>query len=248
MDLLGDPNRLFEVYGLLAIAIVMFLKEAGVPIPLPGDVLVIVAGNKAAAGTFGLAELIIALTAAAFIGSLLQYALARGPARRLFYRYGRAIGLPSERLDRLSGTLGRRGWIGVSAGRIAPGVRTIIVTACGLAAMPLRTFIPGILIGSAAFFAGHALLGFFFGPAVIAFAQQLNVPLAPLLAAFVLIGVLIWLVRHRGRAATPLARAAAWADAGCPICALASTVERFDASAAPRRAVHHRGSNGPAQG
>src|SRR5687768_2022026 len=100
MDILSDPGRLIETYGVVAIFAVMFFKEAGVPIPLPGDVLMILAGAQAATGTYGLVELLIAVQAAATLGPLIQYVLARGPARRFFYRYGRYVGLSTERLDR----------------------------------------------------------------------------------------------------------------------------------------------------
>jgi membrane protein DedA with SNARE-associated domain len=234
MEILSDPGKLLAVYGVVAIFVIMLLKEAGVPIPVPGDVLMILAGAEAAAGTFGLAELVAVVLAAALIGSLVQYALARGPARRLFYRYGRYIGLSAERLDRASGTVSRRGWLGVSAGRMTPGVRSVLVIACGLAAMPLRTFVPGILVGAGLFFVLHALLGYFVGPPILAVLQNLNLPVLPLVLVFVVVGLVIWFVRRRrGRAGNALARAVAWADAGCPVCALASTLERFEPAEAP---------------
>jgi membrane protein DedA with SNARE-associated domain len=231
MELLSDPGKLLDTYGLVAIFLLMLLKEAGVPIPVPGDILMIVAGARAAApdGPFGLLQLVIAVIVAAMIGSVVQYYLVRGPARSLFYRYGRYIGLPAERLDRVSATLSRRGWIGVGAGRLLPGVRTIIVIACGLAAMPLRTFLPGIFLGAGLFFLLHALLGYFVGPLVLDLLSNLNLPVLPLVLVVAAVGLVIWFIRRRrGRAANARALAVAWEDAGCPVCALASTLERFE--------------------
>jgi membrane protein DedA with SNARE-associated domain len=234
VEILSDPGRLLDAYGIVAIFLIILLKEAGAPIPLPGDVLMILAGAKAAAGSFGLLPLIVAVIAAALIGSLVQYLLARGPARQLFYRYGRYVGLSAERLDRASGSVSRRGWLGVTAGRLTPGVRTIIVIACGLAAMPLRVFTPGIVVGAGLFFVLHALLGYFVGPPILGLLQNLNLPILPLVLVFALVGLVVWLVRRRrGRAGNALAKAIAWADAGCPVCALASTLERFEPTDLP---------------
>ncbi|MFN8534178.1 MAG: VTT domain-containing protein [Dehalococcoidia bacterium] len=220
---MNEVAALLDVYGLLAIAVVLFLKEAGVPIPFPGDVLVIVAGTRAAAGAFGMVELVLVLLVAAVLGALIQYTLARGPARRLLYQFGGVVGLPPERLDRLSGSIGRRGPVGVAVGRLTPGVRTVVVIACGLAAMPLRRFLPGIVAGSGLFFVLHAALGFLAGPPIVAAVQGLNLPIVPIAVVVAVLGLVIWLMRRRQKG---VATALAWADAGCPACALVGVASR----------------------
>jgi membrane protein DedA with SNARE-associated domain len=219
---MSDLAALLDTYGLLALALVLFLKEAGIPIPVPGDVLVIVAGTRAAAGAFGIVELVLVLVVAAVLGALIQYAVARGPGRRLLYRFGRLFGLSAARLDRVAASVGRRGPLGVAAGRLTPGVRTVVVIACGLAAMPLRRFVLGIVIGSGLFFSLHAALGFVAGPPIVAAVQGLNLPIVPLLLVNAFAGLVFWLLRRRRAAPAALA----WVDAGCPACAVAGLVLR----------------------
>ncbi|GIW08572.1 MAG: hypothetical protein KatS3mg060_3377 [Dehalococcoidia bacterium] len=114
------------------------------------------------------------------------------------------------------------GPLGVAAGRLTPGVRTVVVIACGLAAMPLRRFVLGIVIGSGLFFSLHAALGFVAGPPIVAAVQGLNLPIVPLLLVNAFAGLVFWLLRRRRAAPAALA----WVDAGCPACAVAGLVLR----------------------
>ena len=49
--------------GLAALFIVMLLKEIGVPVPIPSDLIMITAGVQLAAGAFGPIELVVVLSA-----------------------------------------------------------------------------------------------------------------------------------------------------------------------------------------
>ena len=44
---------LLATYGLVAIFVIMLLKEIGLPIPIPGDLIMLVTAAQAAAGAGG---------------------------------------------------------------------------------------------------------------------------------------------------------------------------------------------------
>src|SRR6478672_9695547 len=134
---------LLDTYGLALLFVVILLKEIGVPVPVPGDLLMVVAGARAATGKLPLWGVLVAAVVAGFIGAYIQYALAKGPGRGFIYKYGRYVGLTPARLDKAAEAIKGRGWVAIALGRALPGLRIGAVAACGLAAVPMVTFIEG---------------------------------------------------------------------------------------------------------
>ena len=60
----------------------LLVKEAGIPIPVPGDLLVIGAGVAAAGTGIGALILLLAILAAGYVGGTLQFLLVRLPPPR----------------------------------------------------------------------------------------------------------------------------------------------------------------------
>src|SRR5919201_6412981 len=115
---LGD---LLTGSSLPALFVIVLLKEAGLPVPVPADLLMISAGVEAASGRYSIPALALALALAVWVGCSLQFGLARGAGRQVVYRLGRFVGLPPERLDRLAARLERRGAAAVFVGLNLPG-------------------------------------------------------------------------------------------------------------------------------
>ena len=159
-----NPFDLFLIqYGLAAIFLLLFVKSIGVPIPIPADLLILTTAASAAAGKFGLWQAVVAVLFAIVLGGLIQFVLARGPGRKLFYRFGRYLGLTPMRLDAASARVKKGGIIGISTAILVPGIRGVAIPACGLAGIPVRTFLPGLIVGSSLFLALHFFLGYFGG-------------------------------------------------------------------------------------
>ncbi len=183
----------------------MFLKEAGVPIPIPSDLLIIAAGVQAGTGVFPIVELLLGLGLAVVLGSSLQFLLVRGPGRRLVYRLGRWVGLHAGRLDAAAAALQARGGAAVFLGLNLPGARAGTVAAAGLAGLPYAVFGPAMTAGSSVYYGWHLALGYLAGPSALALLEGLSVPLLPVLAGLVGLGLGGWiLLRARRGAATHL--------------------------------------------
>lgn len=224
-----DPGDILATSSLLAVFVILLLKETGVPIPVPGDLIMLLAGIRAAEGRLDLWQVLLAILAAGLIGASIQFAVVRGPGRSFVYRFGRYAGLPPKRLDRAAGTLQARGARSVAIARITPGLRAAVPIAAGLAGLPYRTFLVGMIGGSLIWVLFHTLLGFFAGPVVLTTLQNVRLPILPLVAGLLLVGLVVWLFfgYRRSRRATPataIERVRAWTEAGCPACVLIGAI------------------------
>ena len=226
-----------EVYGLTAIFLVMLVKSIGVPIPIPSDVIMLVAAAGAVQGRFVFWQAFAAILIALVAGGIVQYVLARGPGRGFIYRNGRYVGLSSERLDAVSALAKRSGLFGVSLMVLLPGVRAAAVAACGLAALPSRLFVPALLIGSTCFLGLHFFIGYAGGTLLLMLAQPISPVTAAIAAVLLLvIGFVVWfeIRRHRSAPGENVSTAAVaadafanWHDATCPACLALGAVERL---------------------
>jgi membrane protein DedA with SNARE-associated domain len=208
-----------EPAALIAIAGLILVKEAGLPIPVPGDLVVIGAGVAAGRGELSPAVALVAIIAASIIGGVLQYGLLRSVARPAMLRVlGRFGG--TERVDRQTERLRRGGASSVAIARSTPGVRIVAIAASALAGVPAPTFVAGLAIGNALFIAAHFGLGYVLGEPLLDAVGGLLGPLAIAFVALAIIGGVGWylLRRRRGAGADPLPTLGAWADACCPAC------------------------------
>jgi membrane protein DedA with SNARE-associated domain len=235
-----------EPLAILGLAGLLFVKEAGVPVPVPGDLLVIGAG-VASAGNPGAAVLaLVAVLVAGYLGGVVQFLLVRGAFRRAVLRLLTRFGVPEARLEALAARLQRGGARGVAIARVTPGVRVPAIAASGLAALPLPPFATGLITGNTLFVGAHFALGFIVGAPALALLERSGPALiAGGIVVLALVGAIGWLVlraRRQAGALAPVSPAsepgstastfAAWADAACPACLalalVATESERFD--------------------
>lgn len=205
-------------YGLGAVCVVLFLKGAGIPIPIPGDVLLLGTAAQAASGRFLLWPAFGAVLVAILLGGVVQFTFARGSGRRVVYRLGRYVGLNAARLDAAAGAVRRGGIGGIALLVMTPGLRSAAIPACGLAAVPWRIFVPGLVLGSTVDLALHFAIGFAGGQVLAGVFDSSVLPLIiggvlVLLAATGLVGWL--LLRRRKRTASAFE---AWEQGACPVC------------------------------
>src|SRR5215216_417846 len=192
-------------HGLLAAFVFLLIEEAGVPVPVPGDVVMLLLGVRAWEGKLPLWEAIVVTELATMIGASLLYFAARLAGRGLVYRYGRFIRLTPERLDRAERWLKQHGTRAVFVGRLFPGLRIVTAVACGVFEVPFRVFFPAMSLGALVYILVYTLLGYFLGPPVLGVLERIHIPFG-LLGSLVPLGlILFWTYRARqglGRRAT----------------------------------------------
>jgi membrane protein DedA with SNARE-associated domain len=198
-----------------SLALVLLLPmEAGVPIPLPADLVMFTVGERVAAGKFPLWLAVAGFEVVAVLGTTALFLACRGPAQRIIARFGPRLGLTEARLHRAVAFAETRGRAGLALGRGTPGLRTLTVIAAAVSGLNARRALPALIVGSSVFLQLHLVLGMLFGPLADKAFNQAKGP--TLIAGAVLVagGLVFWRVRRRQRTAAP----AAWTEALCPAC------------------------------
>lgn len=230
-------NLFLDVYGLAAIFFVMLAKSVGLPIPIPADALMLTASARVASGRFPFIYTFVALLVALVAGGLVQFLLVRGPGRGLIYRYGRYMGLTSQRLDNASAKLGRGNPFTIGLAVLTPGIRSITVVGCGIANVPTKRFAVGLVLGNTMFLALHFLIGYLGGLALSAVGTQLPIGAVVIgIVVLLVLGFTVWYVIRRRKAPqastaeTLAAAVGAWHEATCPVCLALGATDRLDVS------------------
>ena len=198
-----------------SLALVLLLPmEAGVPIPVPADLVMFTVGERVAAGKFPLWLAVTGFEVIAVLGTTALFVACRGPAQRIIAQFGPRLGLTEARLRRAASFAETRGRPGLALGRGTPGLRTLTVIAAAVSGLNGRRALPALILGSSVFLQLHLVLGLLLGPLADRAFNQAKGP--ALIAAAVLVAgtVVFWRVRRRKRAAAP----AAWMEASCPAC------------------------------
>lgn len=217
-----------EPTALLAIVGLILIKEAGVPIPVPGDLVVIGAGVAAGRGDLDPVLALVAIVVASIVGGIVQYGLLRSVARPALLRLLGRLG-SADRVDRQTERLRRGGARSVAVARSTPGVRIVAIAASALAGIPAVAFVGGLAIGNALFISAHFALGYAVGEPVVALVGGALGPLAIAAVVLAIVGVIGWIVlgRLRGRrGGSALPAVASWADACCPACLTLAALDR----------------------
>ncbi len=169
-DLLGNLSdwfgALLDQYGVLSAFGLLFIEEAGVPIPLPGDVMVMYTGYQVGQENLEYWQALIGCVVAVVGGSSILYAISRRFGVRIIARYGRYVHCPPERIDAVRPLMRRWGILAVIFGRHIPGMRIPITVLAGMVRFPYPLFAIGVAISTAIWAGFFLLVGIRLGSAV----------------------------------------------------------------------------------
>ena len=184
--------RLIDQTGYVGIFLLMFLETIFPPIP--SEVIMPIAGLRAAQGPLTLWGVIASGTGGAMLGNLFWYALARVIGLKRFRpfieRYGRWLTMDWPDVEKAERLFGRFGGLLVGIGRVLPTIRSIISIPAGLLNMRLKTFLNWSTIGTATWTAMLATAGWGLGRAFHDVEKVLG-PLSTVIIVLI-VGAYVW--------------------------------------------------------
>lgn len=212
-----------DLLAVAGLAALLLVKEAGVPIPVPGDLLVIGAGVAVAGNPPAAVVVLLVILAVGYLGGSIQFLLARRILRGPLLATLARIGVGEERVEALAQRFRRTGARGVAVARMTPGVRIPAIAAAGLAGLSFAPFLTGLVAGNGVFVAGHFGLGFVLGESAIETIGRLGTPaIVGGVAVLGIGGLLGWALMRRRKGAA----LSDWSDAACPACLAVAVIGR----------------------
>jgi membrane protein DedA with SNARE-associated domain len=133
---------LLRHHDVLALSVLIFLEEMGIPLPLPGNFLLMYLGMQASHSRLNAGQVVVMMTLASTLGSIVLYCIAERVGRPALLRWGRYLGLEQKRVARIETWLARYGSATIGIGRLVPGLRTPTSAVGGIFDIPFRIFIP----------------------------------------------------------------------------------------------------------
>ena len=178
------PSPLVDVF------VFIWLAAESCGVPLPNELILLLAGSLAAqrADPAGMVELTLIATAGSLLGATAAYYIGARGGRAAILRFGRYVRLDERRLDMVEQWFARSGALAIGVARITPFVRTVSSFPAGILRMPPRAFYTATLIGSLIWCAALVSIGYVLGVhymVAVALIEHYTLPAIVVLAALV---------------------------------------------------------------
>ena len=187
----GFVQGLFAAHTLSPIAAIIFVEEMGIPLVLPGDLAMLLAGVRVSEGRASLWSVLLVEELATVAGAGLLFLASRRLGRPLVLRFGRYLGLSRERITEAEARIRAHEMRTVVVGRLVPGLRIVTVVAAGVTGVRPAKFLPALALGGFIYLFGYTVLGAIAGPSIIDVYARLAIPAGALLSMVGLIVVLL---------------------------------------------------------
>ncbi len=130
-----------ELHQYKAVALLIGIEEAGVPLPLPGDLAIVIMGVQVSIGKASPIPVVMVTAASATAGASILYWISRYLGTRIVEKYGRILHLTPERQQWVERMFARHGAAVIIAGRLIPGLRIAVAVAAGVAKVRFSRFV-----------------------------------------------------------------------------------------------------------
>lgn len=199
----------------LALFLLLFIEEAGVPLPVPGDTLILLAGAQASAGEGNPFVAAVLVVVATLLGSSLLYWVSRLGGMPVLQRISRFLRIREERLDATGEWLRRHRGPAIVFGRLTPGLRIVTTVAAGTFSVNYGAFLGYTALSATIWAAIYLTLG----ASVRTFYRTIGDwlwppnPIALALAVFVIVAAIVALRRRAWLSEARVAVSQRWARA-----------------------------------
>jgi membrane protein DedA with SNARE-associated domain len=161
-------------YGYLAIFILVFLQETGMPNPFPNEILLMFSGYLSFKGLLYLPFVIITVVSADFIGTNILYVLFYTAGSVIMRKKPKWVPVSSTMIDRLTIKICKGGKLNMYIFRLTPFTRGYTSVIAGLLQVKPDVFLPITLISAITWATVYVIIGNLIGPSWDLFTQNLG--------------------------------------------------------------------------
>jgi len=151
-------------YGYLAIFILVFLQEIGMPNPIPNELLLVFSGYLSFKGLLFLPFVILTAISADFIGTNILYFLFYKTGALIIRKKPKWVPLSAGLMDRLTNKISKEGQLRIYIFRLTPFTRGYTSVITGLLQIKPNVFLPIALITSISWATIYVVIGHLIGP------------------------------------------------------------------------------------
>jgi membrane protein DedA with SNARE-associated domain len=147
-------------YGYLAIFILVFLQEIGVPNPVPNELVLLFSGYLAYTGTLSFPIVFASAVLGDFLGTTLLYTVFYYFGKKILEKKPRWIPIDTKKIERLGKIITEKDRWGIFIGRLIPYIRGYASVAAGILQLRPRIFLSMVAISAIIWSGGYVLIGY----------------------------------------------------------------------------------------
>jgi membrane protein DedA with SNARE-associated domain len=187
-------------YGYMAIFILVFLQEIGMPNPFPNELLLMFSGYLSFKGLLFFPAVILTALTADFIGTNILYLVFYFAGSQIMKRKPGWFPISDRMIDRLTSKISKGGYLSIFIFRLTPFTRGYTSVITGLLQITPMVFVPIALTSALLWATIYVLAGYLLGPSWNLFIQNIDsfkyLMIAVLVVALLLV-ILSWYARRR---------------------------------------------------
>ena len=149
-----------RTYSYLGLFVILFIEEAGIPLPIPGDLFI---ATTASLKSSNYLLVVITDMTATLAGSTILFTLSKKIGHRILIKYGKYVKITPDKIKKVEKWFTKYGSWAIVIGRLTPGLRTITPIAAGLFDLPYKTFWTYTLVAAFIWANVYFVIGKFFG-------------------------------------------------------------------------------------
>ncbi|KPV41847.1 DedA family protein [Alicyclobacillus ferrooxydans] len=131
-------QQLISHYGYVGVFSILLMENIG--IPFPAETTLTISGFEWMRGVFALIPLLLSAALGNIVGSTIGYGIGYFLGRPVIVRFGRYVGITSERLDAADKKFAKYRGTVVLFGKFIAGIRVLIPYLAGINRMPFVLF------------------------------------------------------------------------------------------------------------
>jgi Uncharacterized membrane-associated protein len=192
-------------YGYVAIFILVFLQEIGMPNPIPNELVLMFSGYLSFKGFLYFPFVIFTIISADFIGTNILYVIFYNAGTYIMQKKPKWVPLSATMIDRLTRKISDGGKLSIFIFRVTPFTRGYTSVLSGLLQIKPRIFLPIALISAATWATIYVIIGYIIGPSWDLFTKNIGsfkYILLAILATILCMVLFVYYYRKRGKRKT----------------------------------------------